>query len=82
MKEDNKVITGLEVASMSFSADVQIPTFKEDKQAGIIKYGANNMYPDFLLSMYVNGSAKHSSIINKKVSMISGQGFEKIQQKN
>ncbi len=79
--KDNKVITGLEVASMSFSADVQTPSFKEDKKAGIIKYGGNNLYPDFLLDMFINGSAKHSAIINKKVSMVSGQGFEKIQTK-
>jgi len=56
--------------------DIHTPVFKEDKKAQIIKYGAKNLYPDFLLDLFLNKSGKHRSIIEKKVTMVAGQGFE------
>ena len=56
--------------------DIHSPTFKEDKKANIYRYGDNNLYPDFLLDLFLNKSGKHRAIIEKKVTMIAGQGWE------
>jgi len=56
--------------------DIHSPVFSVDKQANIIKYGKNNLYPDFLLDLFLNKSGKHRAIIEKKVTMIAGQGWE------
>lgn len=62
--------------ALSTVKDIHTPEFKEDKKAGIYKYGKNNLFPDFLLDIFLNKSGKHRSIIEKKVKMVSGQGFE------
>lgn len=56
--------------------DIHSPTFKEDKKAKLFKYGENNLYPDFLLDLFLNKSGKHRAIIEKKVTMVAGQGWE------
>lgn len=68
----------VEVLPLNFAENIQKPSFKEDKKSGIVRYGDDNLYPDFLLDLFVNKSNKHHAIINRKVSMISGQGFEAI----
>jgi hypothetical protein len=69
---------GLQVdfASLATVGDIHTPQFKEDKKADIVKYGKDNKYPDFLLDLFINKSSKHRAIIEKKVNMIAGQGFE------
>lgn len=57
-------------------ADIHTPTFNVDKKANIYKYGKDNLYPDFLLDLFLNKSGKHRAIIEKKVTMIAGQGWE------
>lgn len=56
--------------------DIHSPVFTEDKKAFIYRYGGNNVYPDFLLDLFLNKSGKHRAIIEKKVTMIAGQGWE------
>jgi len=77
-KDETKVQKGLQVdfAQMNSVPDIHSPQFKEDKKAQIVKYGKDNLYPDFLLDLFINKSSKHRSIIEKKVSMIAGQGFD------
>ncbi len=67
-----------DMISLDFSADIQKPIFSNDNRKGIVKYGDNNLYPDFLLDLFVNKSNKHNSIIKRKVAMTTGQGFETI----
>lgn len=54
---------------------VQRPKFEEDKNKGFIKYGEKNLFPDYLLEIYFK-SGKHNAIINRKIKMIAGKGFE------
>lgn len=42
----------------------------------IIRWGENNLYPDYLLDCFNNKSSKHKSIINRKVLMTTGLGIE------
>jgi hypothetical protein len=54
--------------------DSKIPTFKEQKKDGYIKFGDNDDYPDYLL-LLLNKSPKHNAIINGKVNYIFGSGL-------
>jgi len=77
-KKNKKNKSVVEVMKIKFDNDIQKPNTKEDKRNGIIKYGDNNLYPDFLLNLFIEGSSTHSAIINRKISLISGQGFKKV----
>ena len=72
------VANKIEVMNIKFNNDIQKLVTKEDKRAGIIRYGSNNLYPDFLLDLFIEGSSTHTAIINRKVALISGQGFDKV----
>jgi len=56
-------------------ADSKIPVFKESRNKEYIKYGEDNLYPDYLTYLF-NKSAKHSAIVSGKAFYIFGEGFE------
>lgn len=56
-------------------ADSKIPTFKESRNKDYIKYGDDNLYPDYLTYLF-NKSAKHGAIISGKAFYIFGEGYE------
>lgn len=78
MKDNKKKLSAVENVMVDFTADIQKPTMKEDKRGGFIKYGSDNLYPDFLLDLFINKSNKHNSIITRKVNMATGQGFSNV----
>lgn len=53
-------------------ADQKLPTFKENKSAGITYYGEKNDYPEKLLYLY-NKSPKHNAIVTKRAKFINGK---------
>lgn len=56
-------------------ADSKIPVFKEARNKDYIKYGEDNLYPEYLTYLY-NKSGKHGAIINGKANYIFGEGFQ------
>jgi hypothetical protein len=56
-------------------ADSRIPVFKESRNKDYIKYGDDNLYPDYLTYLF-NKSAKHGAIIAGKAFYIFGEGYE------
>ena len=50
------------------------PLYIEKRGTGIVYYGEDNAYPDYILNLY-NKSAKHNAIVNSKVNYISGNGW-------
>jgi len=67
MKKANDLIV------VNFSND-KVPQFEEMRGKDWIKYGENNAYPQFLVTLF-NRSAKHNAIITAKQLYIGGQGF-------
>lgn len=67
MKKANDLVV------VNFSND-KVPQFQELKGKDWIKYGENNDYPQFLVTLF-NRSAKHNAIITAKQLYIGGQGF-------
>lgn len=57
-------------------AEAKQPIFKEKKgeKGGYIQFGEDNLYPNYLLSLY-NNSAKNNAIIKGKVNYITGNGW-------
>lgn len=57
-------------------AEAKQPVFKEKKgeKGGYIQFGEDNLYPNYLLSLY-NNSAKNNAIIKSKVNYITGNGW-------
>ena len=55
-------------------AEAKQPEYKEKKSVGYIEFGAENNYPDYLLSLY-NKSAKHGAIVRNKAKYITGNGW-------
>ena len=47
---------------------------KENAEEGFIKYGANNLYPNYLIDLY-NHSTIHASSVNAIVEAIRGEGL-------
>lgn len=67
MKKANDLVV------VNFSND-KVPQFEEIRGKDWIKYGENNDYPQFLVTLF-NRSAKHNAIITAKQLYIGGQGF-------
>lgn len=55
--------------------DNKLPVFKENKAKGFVTFGADNLYPDFLVELF-NKSPKHNAIVSAKASYVSGIGTE------
>lgn len=53
-------------------ADQKLPTFKENKSAGITYYGKDNNFPEQLIDLY-NRSPKHNAILTKRAKFINGK---------
>jgi predicted transcriptional regulator len=53
--------------------DNKLPVFKENKAKGFVTFGADNLYPDFLVELF-NKSPKHNAIVSAKASYIAGIG--------
>lgn len=62
----------------SFGKQIDIPQFNEpiDGYRGIVKWGDDNLYDQYLLSL-IDKSPLHNAILNKKIRMIGGSGFLK-----
>ena len=65
-KHDNIIVLNFD--------DSKIPEFKELRGKAYTYFGEDNAYPDYLTKLY-NKSAKHSAIINGKLTYIFGEGF-------
>ena len=61
--------------TLSFSKEYQKPIEIKDKKTGVMKWGARNDYPFFLIDL-LNGSAWHQGIIRSKTFYIAGSGLE------
>lgn len=53
--------------------DNKLPVFKENKAKGFVTFGADNLYPDFLIELF-NKSPKHNAIVSAKASYVAGIG--------
>lgn len=71
---DNKELQGPDILVLKF-ADSKIPVFKETRGKDYIKYGDDNLYPEYLTFLF-NKSAKHNAIINGKANYIFGNGYQ------
>jgi len=64
---------------INFNEAYEPPKITVNNKRGLVEYGKDNMFPQFLLNIYNNeGSPVNKSIINKKVKMIAGNGFQDI----
>ena len=70
-KEDT---SGPDIIVLKF-ADSKIPVFKETRNKDYIKYGEDNLYPEYLNFLF-NKSAKHNAIIIGKANYVFGKGYE------
>ena len=61
------------VMVIGFSND-KVPVFIEKRGEDYVKYGEENNYPSFLVTLF-NRSAIHNSILTSKQFYISGKGF-------
>lgn len=72
--ENNKTKKSFKVINLNTAYTV--PVNKINNKKGYIEWGDNNQYPKYPIELYnYRGSATHKAIINKKVKLISGNGF-------
>jgi len=72
---------GVAVKLFQFNEAYVAPIYTYQKKGDyhFLSFGADNMYPLFLLSLYNNyGSPLNKAIINKKTKMIAGFGYKEI----
>ena len=75
--KDKQSPVKVDTISFNFNEEITRPIFTDDKK-GFIKYGSKNLFPDYLLKIYLE-SGKHNGIVNRKIKMVSGNGFEQPQ---
>lgn len=66
--------TDYNIVTLKFDTAKQ-PEFCEVKGDGLIKFGTDNLYPNYLMELF-NQSAKHGAIVKGKSKYIYGKGFE------
>lgn len=71
MKDNNEKQSLVEVFSMQ---DYILPVISEHYNKDYIFFGADNLYPEYLLDLY-RTSPKNAAMINTKSDMISGDGL-------
>lgn len=60
---------------INFNENVELPTFEVRREGDYVRFGSDNLYPNYLIDVYHKRSNKHKAIINRKVDMIAGNGF-------
>ena len=68
----------LNIKVMNFAKGQELPEFKENRNGQWVDYGSDNMYPQYLIEVFHKRSNKHKAIINRKVDMIAGGGFQPV----
>lgn len=68
---------------LKFNTAYKAPDYIFKKAKKLVTWGDNNLYPQWLLSLYnTKGGARHKMIINKKTRFLAGQGFNDITDTN
>lgn len=63
----------------NFNEAYTVPSYKYNPKLHLIEWGDRNNYPQYILDLYnAYGSTTHKSIIDRKVRMVAGQGFEEV----
>lgn len=81
MEEKEEVKKGVSAKVFQFNEAYQAPVYKFEKKGDyhFLSFGADNLYPLFLLNLYNNyGSPLNKAIINKKTKMTAGFGYKDI----
>jgi hypothetical protein len=70
-----------EPTKMSFSVvnlnnEVEVPIIKESSRKQWIEFGDDNMFFEYLINIFTERSITHRAITDRKVDMISANGFE------
>ena len=75
IKTDTKNVKNFSI--INFNSVYEPPTYKWNKAKSWITWGNDNNYPKYLLDLYnSNGASLNTSIINKKVSYLTGKGIQ------
>lgn len=63
---DNHVVLSFEQAER--------PVFREVRSGQFMRYGSDNLYPEYLLELYKTAT-RHGSIVSSKATYVSGKGW-------
>lgn len=80
-RDTDKQEKGVPLKVFQFNEAYQAPVYRYEKKGDyhFLSFGADNMYPLYLLELYNNyGSPLHRAIINKKTKMTAGFGYKEI----
>jgi hypothetical protein len=72
--EDNKLSRILDAKLVKFLLPEPSTPYQRYNSDEMIKYGSNNLYPEFLLKMY-NKSPAHGAIVDNKATYTQGKGL-------
>lgn len=77
MKNNENKINKQSFRVYKFSEAYEAPKNKIKLNEEYITWGDDNKYPDYILDLFNHkGSSTHKSIINRKVKLVAGQGFD------
>ena len=76
-----KIEQNTEPVKMNFSiidlqVPIEIPIVKETGRKEWVEFGEDNLFTQYLLDIYTERSITHRAITDRKIDMISGNGFE------
>jgi hypothetical protein len=72
----NKEPTKISFSVVDLNIAVETPLVKETGRKDWIEWGEDNAFFEYLINIYVERSITHRAITDRKIDMISGNGFE------
>jgi len=76
LEPENTEPTKIQFSVVSLENAVEIPLVKESGRKEWIEFGEDNLFFEYLINIYTERSITHRAITDRKIDMISGNGFE------
>lgn len=76
VNDENYEPTKINFTVVNLDNAVEVPIIKENGRKQWIEFGDDNMFFEYLISIFTERSITHRTITDRKVDMISANGFE------
>ena len=76
INDGNLEPTKMQFSVVNLNNAIELPIIKETARKQWVEFGDDNLFFEYLLDIYVERSITHRAIVDRKIDMISGNGFE------
>lgn len=76
INDNNFEPTKISFSVVNLNNEVEVPLIKETGRKQWVEWGSDNMFFEYLIDIFTERSITHRSITDRKIDMISANGFE------